>query len=591
MERSKLFQPRYWLSQTIKIFKTALERFPLAIAFFTAFAVLLIYDTAVPYDQLKDYRDVINRIYGTLTIGITLSMATKVLLERLKKGLKEGFFTAILVILVTIAYFYFLLPQFTLVTTTRLILTNAALLLAFLFIPYLVTRENFEIYITNLISKVAITIFFMVILGLGVTALIFAIKALLIENLSSDFYTYTWIITAFIFAPTYFFYSLPKYNYKMTKEDFATPIKVALIYLVLPLLTAYTVVLYLYFARIIILWDWPSGIVSYLVSSYAAVGLVATFLVWPFRKENKWVDLFTKVFTKVVYPLLVMMFIAIYLRINQYGFTENRYFIVAIGLWATFAMSFINFDKGRRNTVLVVSLALTLIIASYGPISATSVAIRSQSNRFESILSRNEMLTNNEIVPNSDIPKKDKRELVNIMRYFNYEHELNYLTYLPNDFTLEKTESIFGFPDYGWDDTPRPDTNYFSFNANLAPFTLDEYQLMIPFMQYRYSEPYLSEPLSFMEKDYSLKAFENTIKVYQGEEVVLDIDLTTHAASMIEKFGLDKYDMSGVDMSFVAENELVKVKVVYIYLSGNFKPNTELIETINSEGYLLINIK
>ncbi len=591
MEIKKLLNPKLWFKQLKKIITTALERFPLTISLLTAVAVLLIYDVTVPYDQIRDYRDVINRIYGSLSLGITLSMAVKVLLERLGKGEKEGFFSGIIVLLVTALYFVFLLPEFTLITTLRLFFTNAALLLAFLFIPYLVDRANFEIYIADLMAKTVVTAFFTIVLGVGVTALIFSIQALLIEDLSNDFYAYTWIISAFIFAPTYFFYSMPKYETSLTKKDFATPIKVALIYLVLPLLTAYTIVLYLYFARIIITWDWPSGIVSYLVSSYAAIGLVATFLVWPFKDENKWVESFIKVFTKVIYPLLGMMFIAIYLRINQYGFTENRYFIVAIGLWATFAMTFINLDKGKRNAILVVSLAITLLISVYGPLSATSVAIRSQNSRFESILERNDMLENGEIIARSDISDKDKKEIVNIINYFNYEHDLTHLEYLPENYdNTEDTEDVFGFSHYGWD-TQRSQNQYFSFNGSLSPFVLEEYDLLIPFMHYRHEDTYFSDHLPFDDNLYFIESKENFIKLYKDQEVLMSIDLLSHAESLIEEYGMNNYDMDSESLSFVSENELVRVKIVYRNLSGTINNDDENDFEINTEGIILIEIK
>jgi hypothetical protein len=585
----KLINPKLWIKQLRKITSTALERFPLTISLLAALAILLIYDVTVPYEYLRDYRDVLDRLYASLAVAITLSMAAKVLLERLGKSEKEGFFTGIFVIAFSVFYFFFLIPEINMITMIRVFFTNAVFLLSFLFIPYLIDRKNFEIYIADLMAKAAVAIFFMVVLGAGVSALIFSIEALLIEDLSSDFYAYTWIITVFVFAPTYFFYSMPKYKDELTKADFAKPIKVALIYLVLPLLTAYTIVLYLYFARILITWDWPSGIVSYLVSSYAAIGLVSIFLVWPFRNENKWVDSFIKVYTKVIYPLLGMMFIAIYLRINQYGFTENRYFIVAIGSWATFAITFINIDKGKRNTILVASLALTLLIASYGPLSATSVAIRSQNNRFESILERNEMIENGEIVPNSDIPDIDKREITRIINYFNYDYDTKYLNYVPENFNTEMTEEIFGFPHYGWD-IEKPTNRYFSFNGMLDSFVLSDYDLLIPIMHYRYGDPFISEEILFEDNIYHIQSMDNRISLHQNGLEIIEFELIPHAESLIDTYGMNKYDLTSEELSFEVGNEVVSIKIIYTNLSGSFGEEGQGIEEINTEGYLLVDI-
>jgi hypothetical protein len=587
MDKQSIFKPKYWLSQSKKILSSAFERFPLSLAFFLAFATLLIIEINLPYERVRELRELYNRLYGSFALGSILSMATKVLIERLKKGKVEELIANLAVLALTFIFFQFLLPEYNTITAIRLGFSIAALLLAFIFIPYFLKRENFEIYVAELITIVATTIFFSVILGLGVTALIFAIKSLLIESLSNDFYAYTWIITGFAFAPSYFFYALPKHDKKLTRENFANVIKAALIYLVLPLLSAYTVVLYLYFARIILTWHWPSGIVSYLVVSYTAIGIVSIFLAWPFR-DNKWVDMFIKVYTKAIFPLLAMMFIAIYLRINQYGITENRYFIVLIGLWATFAMIFLNIDKGKKNIILVVSLALALILASYGPLSATSMTIRSQNNRFEDLLIENSMLDGSRLVPSSSIDNKSRQDIASIIDHFFYNYGFEKLDYLPNDFSFDRFEATLGFSRY---DISQPDRQYFSFYTNFESLVIGDYDLLIPIDYYRSGTNYNTKPIVYQGDFYNIRYNDFAMSVYKNEEELVTMYLDDQAKLLGEGSKEVREPVNQEDLIFMAENDSVMIKAVYTHLHGSYAEDLSTIRDVSINGYLLIQIK
>jgi len=58
----------------------------------------------------------------------------------------------------------------------------------------------------------------------------------------------------------------------------------------------------------------------------------------------------------LILPLLAMMFIAMGIRINAYGITENRYFVLAAGLWVTGSMLYLIISKEPRNVYLPASL-------------------------------------------------------------------------------------------------------------------------------------------------------------------------------------------------------------------------------------------
>ena len=50
--------------------------------------------------------------------------------------------------------------------------------------------------------------------------------------------------------------------------------RILVIYVIAPLLTAYTAVFYIYSLRILLNWGWPDGIVANMVLWYALIGTV-----------------------------------------------------------------------------------------------------------------------------------------------------------------------------------------------------------------------------------------------------------------------------------------------------------------------------
>ena len=367
---------RKYFTLSIQAVSGTFNRFPLTMILFMGLAALLIYRIETPYEKIKDINDILDRLTGVMSLGVLISLSVSLLLERWGKDkhipLKIIFFVLVGAFLVL--YYLFLFPDTDNVSMTRLLLIMIALALSFFFIPYLPSKERFEIYVTNVITGFATSAFFTVVLGLGVVAILFAIQSLLYSDMDRRLYADTWVLAWLVFAPFHFLYNLPDSNFKFTLKHFNKVIKIALLYIILPVMAVYTLVLYVYFGKIIITQIWPKGIVSYLVVSYTAVGLVAIFLINPFRTENKWVRVFTTVFTKAIFPLLGMMFISIGIRIGEFGFTENRYFILVIGIWSTLMMIFLNLNKGKNNTVLPVSLAIFALLTVIGPWNAFEIS-------------------------------------------------------------------------------------------------------------------------------------------------------------------------------------------------------------------------
>ncbi|MDR0772292.1 MAG: DUF4153 domain-containing protein, partial [Candidatus Peribacteria bacterium] len=60
-------------------------------------------------------------------------------------------------------------------------------------------------------------------------------------------------------------------------------------------------------------------------------------------------------------PQIFMLFYAMYLRINQYDLTINRYFVVVFGIWLLFISLYFVFSK-RKNLIVIPAVLTTFTV-------------------------------------------------------------------------------------------------------------------------------------------------------------------------------------------------------------------------------------
>ena len=205
------------------------------------------------------------------------------------------------------------------VATTRYLALSSALYLGFIIIPYCYRKPYFENYLVNLVLRFLTTYLYSAVLYLGIAAMLFTIHKLFGAEINSRVYTDIWLVVAGIFAPTFFLAELPESGREFETTGYPKVLRVLLLYIMMPIILAYTVILYLYFAKIILTWQWPSGIVANLVLWYSLITTAVIFATYPLRESNRWASQFGRAMPKLILPLLLMMFMAMGIRIKAYG--------------------------------------------------------------------------------------------------------------------------------------------------------------------------------------------------------------------------------------------------------------------------------
>lgn len=569
-------------------FYRSIKRFPVTILLSIAAGV-----TFVAVSEMQPLNNVnlittLNRIAMIFVLGTFLSLCIKLFFERTDGEnilkLVIYYFAGALVLLL---YYFFLLNELNMVSETRFIGVNLALILGFLFIPYFLKKEEYEIYVTKIVTGFFIAVLYSIVLFLGLSAILFTIDKLLSVLIEGKIYYYTWIFVAFAFAPSYFLAGLPLKGQNFTRDDYPKILRVLLLYIVMPLLTAYTVILYIYFVKIIVTWQWPVGLVSHLVLWYSVITAAVLFFITPIRSQSKWANTFLIWLPKIIIPILIMMFISMGIRIQAFGITESRYFVILLGLWAFGIMIYFSLVSKLRNIIIPVTLSIIAIISVFGPVSSYSISKYSQNSRFNGILARNNMLKDGQIsTAPSGIPMGDKNEISRILDYFKYNHSLKDVKYLPENFKIEDMDRVFGFayatPEYS---TPG---GYFFFSSDNSKTAVD-----IRGYDYLFDTRNLYNVTAGNEVDARYNPESSNISITYSGKKMFDKDLNLYVKDLVQKYGaVSKGNTIPSDeMIFMDENETVKVKIIFMNISASMDAQIQGIKVNGLDFYMLVKIK
>ncbi|NPV91944.1 MAG: DUF4153 domain-containing protein [Firmicutes bacterium] len=568
---------------------SSLKRFPIPLALSASVAILMIVLWHLDSGITAETRETIGKVAMALALGIPVSLCTRLITER-KGGFPPLYLAGAYLLegLALILYYHFWLPDLKTVAVTRNIAFNLSFYLAFLTIPYFCRRDRFELYAIKLLSQLFVTAIFSLVLFLGLAAILFTLESLLGVK-TEKYYFDVWFLVVGVFATSFFLSGVPRYDEEFETGDYPKSLRVLLSFIIMPLTAVFTLILYIYFGKIIVTLQWPVGIVANLVLWYSVVCAAIIFFISPLSDENRWFKGFIFWMPKLILPLIIMMFVSMGIRVSAYGITENRYFVIALGTWVLGVMAYLNIARTRRNIIMAVSLSLIAFLCVVGPWSSYSISKLSQNQRLESILSRYEMLSGGTIVRSSQaISDADRAEIQSILRYFNQNHSLGDVKFLPPGFTLDQTKDLFGFTYAGY---PRSTgkQSYFTYSSDgaVSPIDISGYSYLILVRSYSTPSTYSSDNLDVLY-DGNLKE----IKVNLAGSEVYKRSAYDLAKQLIDKFGVgysSKIDYR--EMTLYEENEKVRVKYVFQNIHGYRDDSTGAVEVMSLEFLILVSPK
>lgn len=541
-------------------------------------------------DQTGD--EGINTIKLLMSCGLGLSwfIAIRIFAERRGLSRTQQLGIEFVAFALLVAYFFSLPNEIGLVTVLRYLLWGVSVHLLVAVAPYWLSQEEngFWQYNQTIFLRIVLSALYSATLYFGLSIAILSIDQLFDVNINSKVYARLWFFIVGIFNTMFFLVGFPK-NLAALDADKTYPkgLKIFTQFVLLPLITVYLGILYVYAVKILLQWNLPKGWVSYLVLIFSTTGVFALLLIYPIRdlEGNKWIKIYTKWFYVALFPLILLLFIAIFRRVRDYGLTENRYFVIALACWLAAMAAYFLLSRQKNIQIIPNSLLIVALLSSFGPWSAFQVAENSQMARLKGILTKHKILVNQKINPVSDgrkIPEKDAAEIKGIIDFLSdrnglaalkpyfkdnldtlfaqagkkkyYVKDKLYALILPNQFDgntgVSKTKNFYT-PNFEQVVVVKGYDYYFNLSLDLSAY---------------HDSGNSATPIQFSNEDERFviinKLNENRLVLMNDTTKLLSFDLQDFAKNMQRKYGdTQRSEVPSSAMILVEENKAYKAQL------------------------------
>lgn len=162
-------------------------------------------------------------------------------------------------------------------------------------------------------------------------------------------------------------------------------------------LFAYAIlVMYLYMLIIVCSFELPRGYISLICSTLTAFGLLCYILIFNTKINEKgkiWERIYTHI-PLLLLPLQILITIAIGRRINDYGVTILRCYIVLLNLWSYAICIYLVMRKGKNLWMIPITFIVTYFIFTATPLSCSNYVLWQLKTDIKAFLNHEESIFN-----------------------------------------------------------------------------------------------------------------------------------------------------------------------------------------------------
>jgi hypothetical protein len=342
--------------------------------------------------------------------------------------------------------------------------------------------------------------FYTAVISIGILAGFGLVNVLFKEFYGEEFGTILGFVATF-FHPILFLAWLPNkdsWQEKILSFDLPKFFRTLIVFILIPLSIGYLLILYVYIANALALGELPKGTIGWTVLTFTVASVFALVLVYPYRKneDQKLVYWFSRLLPFALSPLVVLLWLAIGMRVGDYGFTPSRVLLTLLAIWLTLINVYLYTGKKWGLMPLAGALTLLCVVAIGWPVNVKSISIWSQQSIQRGVLQAN------------NIAEGDSVSLAVFDKLSDVEKEklIGTNSFLKNsNSSLVRLDNLI--PEYYYENTEYVSWNYLRFEEpeNLS-FLLEENKKSI----YR-NEFYLSDDKRVIELgDCSLELKKNT---------------------------------------------------------------------------------
>ena len=423
-----------------------------------------------------------------------------------------------------LAGYYYILPDSidnNIIIFRHIILILATFLILFWapFIFIKISNKNIWEWTQNLILALTSSIFFSILLYMGISLALYSIEKLFNIDIESRRYIQLGVAILGIYGINLFLSQIPRYILLLQARTYTKAEVIFTKYILTSLTIGYFLIISAYSIKIIVTEEWPTGIVAWISILFSVVAIL-TYLFWtPLLKEEN--IKFKIAIWGAVFTQTIMLAISIWIRVKEYGITESRYFIALFGAWLILMSIYFIFKREASYKWLFITLTILLIGSQFGKYSATTISRDNQIKRLESMLKD---------FNSSKITKKRAENIYSTVRYLFLRHGIDSLKSVTPDIIKKYSHSNsssyfpnFAIKELGIEDILNQNSNKIvSFHIKQMRNIIDikEYSKFIKFI---YNKNYLKK-----EKKYNnliIKVDNNHLIIKKDINIVANIDL------------------------------------------------------------------
>jgi len=282
--------------------------------------------------------------------------------------------------------------------------------------------------------------------------------------------------------------TLVRQNEDEVEEPFKI-LRLILNFILSPAVIIYTIILYIYFIKIVFEWDLPKGGVAWMVMGFITVALIGR--VAQSILSQRYYDWFYSRFTLIAIPPLIMYWIGSIYRIRLYSFTESRFYLLVAGVLMTLFVLMLFRKRTRRYQLMALIFGAAIFIFTYIPgISAKSIGLRCQKQRLTELISELKLTDAKTGKLNDDLDMRSiKQDSLMCERYKDVTSVIKYVRDEIGDKEFEAKYGKWSYSEYSFNYANATDTTYSSDNTytRRKPVELDEYTIMLPQKAYKYN--------------------------------------------------------------------------------------------------------
>lgn len=372
-------------------------------------------------------------------------------------------------------------------------------------IPFIKGRKDEKIdnYNLFLFKNLSLTVIVANILNSGLMMIILLVSYLFREP-NHKIYLDIMVFSYLIFT-TFFMLSFYPDKIENLEKDNTKVLKFLFLFVAVPLLAIYTLVVYSYFFKILIKMSIPKGEISQLILIHGIITIIVILLIKGSSLINDSVKRkIEKVFCITELPMILMLFIAIFQRTKQYGMTINRYAVIIFGLYLLFIVLYILLFKKNKTFIIMGSFMIVLFFSIVGPLNIFKIPFYFQEKRLERILKQNSIDKNGK--SEKAVDEKIKKDIKSIFSYFD-KWENNSLG---KKYNYDKLYENLGLGEVS--SSERENTMYYSFSVQ-GPLNVKDYDILLRSYSSIEEEQY---------KNYKFKNSKESIIIYRGDTKILD---------------------------------------------------------------------